>query len=350
MWYQRTPDNYVNRTVGWEGISLPFEAEIVTTDVKGELTHFYQGSEIGHEYWLREFKGNVVQKKENNTPVEGVYTADFDPLAQSNHEKDYTNTFLFDWYYSKDNYLDRNSDEYQKLYYSGGYLNEHYPVSDYPYAAAGTPYLVGFPGSTYYEFDLSGEWTPENVGRYPSTIPSPGRQYITFASVSGTAIGVSDAEQGGVTASGYSFTPTYLNNPVAAGQDVFILSADGSGFERVEGGSASMSAFRPYFGTTASAKARRIVFNDTNSQMGGDAEDVSDELDEGVDIRAKKHKVIVTSNLHSVANVRIINANGLCVATGSVKSGQTIDVPVEVSGVYVVLVADGRYKSKVVVR
>lgn len=111
-----------------------------------------------------------------------------------------------------------------------------------------------------------------------------------------------------------------------------------------------MSAFRPYFGTTASAKARRIVFNDTNSQMGGDAEDVSDELDEGVDIRAKKHKVIVTSNLHSVANVRIINANGLCVATGSVKSGQTIDVPVEVSGVYVVLVADGRYKSKVVVR
>ena len=77
MWYQRKPDNYVGQKrngsfdnyTGWEGISLPFKAELVTTDVKGEITHFYSGSwsskngshsKIGHEYWLREFTAMTV--------------------------------------------------------------------------------------------------------------------------------------------------------------------------------------------------------------------------------------------------------------------------------------------------
>ena len=62
MWYQRTPDNFVTAswsndatpkrtTKGWEGVSLPFTTEIVATQDKGELTHFYQGSTTGHEYW-----------------------------------------------------------------------------------------------------------------------------------------------------------------------------------------------------------------------------------------------------------------------------------------------------------
>ena len=65
MWYQRTPDRYVNITKGWDAVSLPFTSQLVTTQQKGELTHFYGGSttvddngtKIGHEYWLREHKG-----------------------------------------------------------------------------------------------------------------------------------------------------------------------------------------------------------------------------------------------------------------------------------------------------
>ena len=67
MWYQRRPtDNeFVDHNQGWQGISLPFTAELVTTNDKGEITHFYSGSEtskngtgtkIGHEYWLRELQ------------------------------------------------------------------------------------------------------------------------------------------------------------------------------------------------------------------------------------------------------------------------------------------------------
>ena len=59
MWYQRTPSTYVGLTGGWESISLPFTAELVTTQQKGELTHFYDDADqglTGHEYWLREYR------------------------------------------------------------------------------------------------------------------------------------------------------------------------------------------------------------------------------------------------------------------------------------------------------
>ena len=99
MWYQRTPDNFVNRSSGWEVICLPFTTEIVTTQDKGELTHFYEGQTKGHEYWLREYAGNVKQKKDaDDKPVTGIYTADFNPLAKGNNTKEYDNTVLYDYY------------------------------------------------------------------------------------------------------------------------------------------------------------------------------------------------------------------------------------------------------------
>ena len=63
MWYQRTPEDqeYVDLTKGWQGISIPFTAELVTTNDKGEITHFYSGSatsansdkKIGHHTLLQ---------------------------------------------------------------------------------------------------------------------------------------------------------------------------------------------------------------------------------------------------------------------------------------------------------
>ena len=81
MWYQRLPENYVSnksdgsdKTVGWEDICLPFTAELVTTPVKGEITHFYQGDNddessnmFGHEYWLREYLSAVHCRPRDDT-------------------------------------------------------------------------------------------------------------------------------------------------------------------------------------------------------------------------------------------------------------------------------------------
>lgn len=336
MWYQRTPDNFVDRSTGWEGISLPFEAEVVTTNVKGELTHFYEDNKVGHEYWLREFKGNVKQKKVNNVPVEGVYTADFNPLAKGTNTKEYGNTFLWDYYYSQDAYQDQNTDEYQKQYYSADYLDDLYPVNDYPYAAKGTPYLVGFPGSTYYEFDLSGTWTPKNTLHAPNTIASPGKQTITFASAKKVTIGVSDSEKGGVDAeSNYAFMPTYLNDPETAGTAIYALSNDGSGFDQTVAGAGIVSAFRPYFKASAKGNARRLVFNSAGGMM--PAEPANEDLGDGMlRIFAKKDRIVAVSTLHEPTLVRIHTVSGIHVTTFTIQPGETIETPVGTKGVYIV--------------
>ena len=109
MWYQRTPDNCVEiawdetgttrSTKGWEGVSIPFEADIVTTDEKGEITHFYKKSadsgyereyDSGHEYWLRQFTG-VGTQDGNKIPASMVYLT----AGKSDVAKEVKNTFLW---------------------------------------------------------------------------------------------------------------------------------------------------------------------------------------------------------------------------------------------------------------
>jgi hypothetical protein len=54
----------------WSTVSLPFTAELVSTQDKGEITHFYSGSpsvdengtKTGHEYWLSEYQFEDAKK------------------------------------------------------------------------------------------------------------------------------------------------------------------------------------------------------------------------------------------------------------------------------------------------
>ena len=373
MWYQRTPDNFVTAswsndatpkrtTKGWEGVSLPFTTEIVATQDKGELTHFYQGSTTGHEYWLRELDTN---KEITQTDVNGVMEATFNPLAKGSNTKKYTNTFLWDYYYSKDDYQDKNTDKYQEQYYSEDYLENLYPVSDYPYSQGGKPYLIGFPGSTYYEFDLSGNWTPKH--RYlDGVIASPGKQIVTFvspatSSTTAVTIGVSDDETG-VTVSGYTFKPSYLNDPdLENGKHAFLLNSDGNSYVEDDTPNttvAKVTAFRPYFtaapsGGSARSVTRSIVFSSDQSELKGVEEhgDPSkEEIGGGLNIYAKKHLVVVTSNLHLPTDVRIVNTAGITLSTFTIEPGETIETRVNISGIYIVQTADGVYTKKLSVR
>ena len=152
MWHQRTPELFVDTLQGWEGISLPFTANIVSTHQKGELTHFYRDANgeptdmgrRGHEYWLRQFNGNLQQKKKaDGTDETGVYTADFPaPSTVTDYNKEYNNTFLWDYYYSWDARKDANSDLYQQYY------NTPQTYKGYPRLTQATPYIIGFPGET----------------------------------------------------------------------------------------------------------------------------------------------------------------------------------------------------------
>ena len=345
MWYQRIPDNFANRNTGWEAISIPFSAEMVTTDDKGEITHFYEGSMKGHEYWLREYAGK--KSEEGN-----VFTGKFSYLAKGVNEKDYTNTYLWDTYYSKDTYKDKNEDKYQELYYSKEYLESLYPVSDYPYLTAGTPYIIGFPGSTYYEFDLSGEWTPAN--RYQNqTIASPGKQTSTFVSGAGAMVGISDNELTATAKDGYTFLPNYMSKKVEG----YLLSSSGDSFDQTATATAAVP-FRPYFiagPVTGSAKPRnaaeRIVFDTADATFTFEDNDPTQgEVGGELKFYTKKHLIGVTSTLRTATDVAIFNTSGLTIASFTVQPNETIETPLPTSGVYIIRAAGGKYNKKISVK
>ncbi len=338
MWYQRTPDNYVDAKSGWEAVSLPFSAELVTTPDKGEITHFYSGSNTGHEYWLREFKGGTIDANDDKT-----YVASFAKPDAGTNRKDYTNTFLWDYYYSHDEYQDKNADQYQKTYYQ----DEHV-YSNYAYSTSGTPYIIGFPGSRYYEFDLSGQFVPKRT--LNDDISSLDAQTIIFASNTGASIGISDDELTPVTAGGYRFMPNYSNTTLSTAGTGYVLAADGGSFDRNEAGAVA-GAFRPYFmkapGGTRGGDVNRIVFGNSSStdifQNGVTLNGAGGTLN----IYANKGTIVVESTLSYTTDVRIVTPAGITVSAFPVKSGETVVVEADLSGIYVAYTLDGKYTRKV---
>ena len=342
MWYQRMPDNFVDAKKGWEAISLPFTAELVTTPDKGEISHFYKGSTTGHEYWLREFKGGNLDTSDPTT-----YVASFVKPDAGTEKKYYTNTFLWDHYYSFDNYWDKNKDEYQKTYYQ----DEHV-YSGYPYSAVATPYIIGFPGVRYYEFDLSGSFVPQYTN---SAIDALDLQTIIFASEPGISIAVSDDELKPVKAGDYQFVPNYSTTTLAAAGTGYVLADDGGSFNKNASGSV-VEPFRPYFiaatSNTRGAGVERIIFGNDDSDVGGDEKkDPREEKIYGtLKIYPGKHKIIVESSLSYTTDVRILTPAGLTLKTFTIEPGETIETYIVNQGVYIVQSADSYYIKKLTVR
>ena len=348
MWYQRTPDLFVNLTKGWEGISLPFTAELVTTQTKGEITHFYSGSrsvdengtKVGHEYWLREYKG----KKEETG---NTFTAYFNYPEASGDTKTVANTFLWDYYYSwkgEQNNAgpDKNTDTYQ-TYYKTGRTLEHYPL-----LATANPYIIGFPGKTYYEFDLSGEWTPSNTA---TPVPDPvGKQTISFVSNPNITIGISDDELTATAIDDYSFLPNYMSKAVTG----YLMNADGDRYNSAV--ETAAVPFRPYFVAAPSGSRTRtveqIIFGQSDTPIGveehGDPR--KEEINGGLRIWTKKDKIFVESTLSFTEDVRVVTPAGITVAAFDVEPGQTVEVQADFSGLYIVHTLDGKYTKKVAVK
>ena len=348
MWYQRTPDLFVNLTKGWETVSLPFTAELVTTQQKGEITHFYSGSrsiedgvKIGHEYWLREYKGVTVP---SGSPA-GVVTATCSYPTASGSDKTVGNTFLWDYYYSKNTQQDANADTYQTYYETSR------DYAAYPLLATATPYIVGFPGKTYYEFDLSGEWTAQNTATTPDGVPAQlDKQTISFVSEAEITVGVSDDELTATTADNYGFMPNYMSKVVEG----YLMNADGNSFEATPDGGSAATPFRPYFVAVPAspAPARTILFdNDDSSFAFGENDPAEGNFGEGTLLfNVHSHMITVTSSLHRSADVRIVNTGGLTIANFTIQPGESIDTNIGVAGVYMVRADGGRYQKKLAIK
>ena len=350
MWYQRMPDLYVDLSKGWETVSLPFTAELVTTQQKGEITHFYSGSrtidgngtKIGHEYWLREYIG----KKAGTAVTNGIFTAAFNYPDAAGSDKQVDNTFLWDYYYSLNGRLDANTDTYQTYYQTGRNL------ASYPLLATAKPYIIGFPGKTYYEFDLSGQWTPKNTA---TTAPAQlAKQAISFVSNPGITIGVSDDELAtkSVTEDGYKFVPNYMSKK----EEGFLMNATGSSFDKTPAGGLATVPFRPYFVAAPAqnvaprrAAAESIVFDSSDSSFAiGD--DPSDELAGELTFSTKPRKLVTTSSLHQPADVRVYNVSGVAISAFTIQPGETVETDITVAGVYIIRAANGRYLKKLALK
>ena len=349
MWYQRTPSNkeYVDRAKGWQGISVPFTAELVTTSQKGEITHFYSGSDEslnstgskkGHEYWLRQFNSIT---EDNTDPENIIAKGTFDYPTAKGGSKTVTNHFLWDYYYkntSVHNQKDYNGDTY--LQYMQ-YYQEDRTYESYPLLTAATPYILGLPGSTYYEFDLSGNFMAQNTA---VTIDKLNKQIITLASDKGEHIGVSDDELAGKTitynGTDYTFIPSYKNQTLTASSDSYVLNADGDSYDKVGGDAKIVSAFRPYFtAVAASAGARRnmprgIVFGGTNGDDFKDGPESA--LDGGLEVYTRGRILVTKSHMKQPTAIRITNVAGITLADFVLQPGETIETPIALAGVYIV--------------
>ena len=134
------------------------------------------------------------------------------------------------------------------------------------------PYIIGFPGKTYYEFDLSGEWTAKNTAT-----PAPAqldKQAISFVSNQGITIGVSDDELEAVSVDNYSFVPSYMSKTVEG----YLMNAVGGSFDKTTTGKTI--PFRPYFVAAPSGSrqaASKILFDSDGSSFAiGDDRDPSE--------------------------------------------------------------------------
>ena len=281
--------------------------------------------------------------------------------------------------------MDANSDTYQTYYKpnDSGVVNT---FDDYTLLTKGVPYIIGFPGNKFYEFDLSGG----NDGFEATTTADDNpeklaEQMITFVSRDGYSVGVSDDELANmtpyVTHNGYIFHPNYLNEKVKGGSadaqgtitykldngttegiTIYTLKADGSSYDLPQSSTGSTTpvaapvAFRPYFTAAPSGArpvTRSIIFSNEDTELKGVEEKGdprSDEATGSLMIYAKKHKIVVESALAYTTDVRIVNTAGITVNTFTIEPGETIETRIYNSGVYIVLTTDGHYTKKLSVR
>ncbi|MBR4276655.1 MAG: hypothetical protein IKQ32_06780 [Prevotella sp.] len=346
MWYQRTPDTFAGLNTGWESVVLPFTVLTVSTHQKGELTHFYgndNDGKIGHEYWLRKYTA-IATGDEANT-MKATFTRPAKGEGEGAYDMVYENTFLWDALHSA-------ISDGQNTYYSVSHTYD-----DYPLQQQATPYIIGFPGKAFYEFDLSGEWT---APRCPLGFE---RQTVTFASHTGVTIRKSDVDMNDEeiikTYGNYTFTPSYLNEEIAAGTQNYVMAADGSKYVKVpaEGDATPILPFRAYFAKTGnSGDAISILFTD--------AEDMPDvtpdnpepeitpqgEVKRGITFTPGVGTITTKSTLDEPRVILVYGVSGALVKAFDIKPNATVTIYVPSGLVYAIRTVSGDYSSKLLVR
>lgn len=264
--YERTPAHFVEAPgKAWESICLPFSPTKATLskgierhqDAQGhgadglqkDITFFYGADDgadiINHEYWLRE--------------LQSVSQADGHPTAT--FVRPTANTFV-----------------------------------------AYKPYIISFPGSRFYEFDMTG-------------------QTVTFSATEAT-VAVTDNATKHTTANGYTYTGAFLN--MQASEDKYVMNNDGSSFVK----NVAVVPFRGWMSAATSAAKSRAIY------IGGILENAPEEWSEELSepwypdatpqmkVYVINRNIIIESTYD--ADIRIFNAAGQLSRAVHVLEGQNL--------------------------
>lgn len=332
MWYQRRPAYHASSsTDGWEGLILPFTADLVTTQDKGEITHFYGNSDKGHEYWLRGFTGvetaGAEKKAKFVRPMSNPGDAGYDSRYESGNNA-VSNSFLYDTYYNKNNRDDANADDYFEYY------NTTRNYSDYIWTTMNVPYIVAYPGVAYYEFDMSGNFVAENTAT-----PAPAKldaQVVTYVSKENQDIATYTSGDLITDGNGYILYGSYLNTPAAETGSFYKIDANGSGFAVSSDNTEAAVPFRVYLKTNSQgAPTRGDVLE--YIPIGGDADYIAEQAPlKGLNIYGKNNVIYIESALDYETVVTVYSTSGQIIARVDVAPGATVKVPVNATGVYIV--------------
>lgn len=290
-WYERIPQTW--RTIAtsadypygnaWEGIALPFTVREVKGEETGNtLSHFYGAVPVDatpntndrtlhHEYWLA---GMVEAGAEHVTfarPAvsgEGLYTQAGQVSGNYVYENSYYRT-LPDYY---NHYTTRDDAEW--------YAQAH-TFADYVYQTGNMPYLIAFPGDSFYEFDVTG-------------------QVITFEGGASTAIPVTVEGQSVVSDAIHS--ASFIHRSEAT-------SVNDTGTAFVDSGETDYVPVLPFrtFLAHASAPARRYAITDGIEEvMPNDGEPTENEP-QCIEVHAEGADLVITSTLSTCLPVYTIN-------------------------------------------
>ena len=338
MWYQRKPAAFAIGVghEGFEGLVLPFTADMVTTHQKGEITHFYGAEgENGHEYWLRGFTGvesvdDALEAQFVRPLQEGV---GYDERNRS-MDYQYGNRFLYDYYYSHNSGKDENEDIYQKYY------NSDTTYIDYILASQNVPYAVAFPGRRYFEFDMSGQFEPQyTYGNAPAKLE---QQVVTFVSENGAEIPVTPQVME-TTVGNYSYYGTFVNETQLTDGVYYRINADGSGF--VEVGNEAMVnwivPFRTYMKKSGAngvpERTKGNVWDFIPFSPDSDSFEESLESAEGtIRIEVLEDAVRIVSTLESEVVITIYTVAGSPVGNYRIEPQSETIIPMPGSGIYIV--------------
>ena len=271
-WYVRKPQQYANDNTGaWEGICLPFTVHKVVASINGEITHFYgiptadelsnpatNTHTLHHEYWLR----GLTTVDKNGTDIAATFqrpglssagsssssAGSGSPSLSEGVSYTFATPFFINTYESR--LYNKDANPY--------YANKH-TYSNYPLLTSEVPYVVRFPGESYYEFDLSSKFYNDILGKSEpeQTVAFNAYGYENMETSYGS-IAIPVTKQMATTKDGYSHCGTFSATDIKK-DAIYGMNDKGNAFISDATTATSVMPFRTYM-TAETTKAKALSY------------------------------------------------------------------------------------------